>query len=105
MKSTTILGDLLRLSLSKPKYYRRQAMRFLLVLIAVAAAIAFARCDSPSEDDSSTETSSTDEMETDVDGLYESARSPLDKAANVEDVLQDSADKRDAAIDEATNGT
>jgi hypothetical protein len=44
-------------------------------------------------------------METDADGLYESARSPLDKAANVEDVLQDSADKRNAAIDEATNGT
>lgn len=85
-------------------------MRYLLVLIAIAAAVAFAKCDSPSEDDSSTDSSSTEsssaeEMETDADGLYESARSPLDKAANVEDVLQDSADERNAAIEEATDGT
>ena len=83
-------------------------MRFLLVLIAVAAAIAVAKCDSPSEDDSSTDNSSadssyTDEMETDADGMYESARSPLDKAANVEDVLQDAADARNAEIEEATD--
>jgi len=79
-------------------------MRYLLVIIAVAALIAVAKCDSPSEDNSSTESSSaessyTDDMDTDADGLYESARSPLDKAANVENVLQDSADERKAAID------
>ena len=85
-------------------------MRYVLVIIAVAAAIAVAECDRRSEENSTTdrssaESSSTDDMETDADGLYESARSPLDKAANVEDVLQDSADERKAAIDEATNGS
>lgn len=87
-------------------------MKNLLILIALAAAAAMvvAKCNSQSEDNSSTDSSlvdssSTDDMETDADGLYESARSPLDKAANVEDVLQDSADERKAAIDKATNGT
>jgi len=78
-------------------------MRYLLVLIAVAAAIWVADCDSPSEDNSSIESSSTDAMETDADGLYESARSPLDKAENVENVLQDAADARAAEIEEATD--
>ena len=82
-------------------------MRILPVLIGIAALVAIVKCNSPSEDDSSTESSSTessytDETETDADGLYESARTPLDKAANVEDVLQDSADERNAAIDEAS---
>jgi hypothetical protein len=42
-------------------------------------------------------------METEADGLYESARSPLDKAQNVENVLQDAADARAAEIEEASD--
>lgn len=70
-------------------------MRFLLVLIVAA----FAGCGSPSEDSSSSE-----EMETAVDGLQESIETSMDKAEGVEVLLQDAADARDAAIDEASDG-
>ena len=73
-------------------------MRFLLILIMFA----FAGCGSPSEDDSSTQNSSSDEMETAADGVQESAETSMDKAKNVENVLQDAADSRDAAIEESS---
>ena len=76
-------------------------MRFLLVLIMFA----FAGCGSPSEDTISTPSSSSDETENTEDGLYESARTPMDKAENVENVLQDAADSRNAAIEEASDDT
>ena len=66
-------------------------MRFLLVLIVVA----FAGCGAPPED--TTETAADDIQET-----YETS---FDKAEGVEDVLQESADDRNAAIEEATGGT
>jgi hypothetical protein len=71
-------------------------MRYLLVLIVVA----IAACGGPSQDNSSKE-----EMETAADGLQESVNSSLEKAQGVEDVLQDAAEARDAAIDEADDET
>ncbi len=76
-------------------------MRFLLVLIMFA----IAACGSPSEDKSSARNSSSEETESVEDGLEESIRTPMDKAQNVENVLQDAADLRDAAIEESTDGT
>ena len=74
-------------------------MRFLLVLIMFA----FAACGSPSADNSSTQNSSSDDMETAADGVQESAGTSMDKAQNVENVLQDAADARDAAIEESSD--
>ncbi len=76
-------------------------MRFLLVLIAVM----FAGCGGPSESSSNADDRSTDDMETAADGLQESIDTSLNKAEAVEDVLQDAADARDAAIDAESNGT
>jgi hypothetical protein len=73
-------------------------MRFLLVLIMFA----FAGCGSPSEENASTPNSSSDEMETAADGVQESAETSMDKAQNVEKVLQDAADARNAAIEESS---
>lgn len=69
-------------------------MRFLLILIVLA----FSGCGGPSEDAPSSE-----KMETAADGLQESIETSLDKAEGVEDALQDAADARDAAIDEASD--
>jgi hypothetical protein len=102
MKSTTILSDLLRLSPSESKQFRRQVLRFVLVLILFAVAALFA-CSSPPEDDSSAGNSSSDDMETAADGFQESTQTVYDKAAGVEDVLQDAADARDAEIEEASD--
>jgi hypothetical protein len=77
-------------------------MRILLVLILFGVAAFFA-CSSPSEDDSSTRNSYTEEVEPAADGLEEFARTPMDKAQNVENVLQDAADERNAAIEEASD--
>ena len=74
-------------------------MRFLLVLIMFA----FVGCTSPSEDRASTRNASPDDMETAADGVQETTGTALDKAQNVENVLQDSADDRHAAIEEATD--
>ena len=71
-------------------------MRFLLVLIVVA----FTACSGPSQDDSSKQ-----EMETAADGLQESIDTSLEKAKSVEDALQDAADARDMAIEEAADDT
>jgi hypothetical protein len=76
-------------------------MRFLLVLIMFA----FAGCGSPSEDNSPARSSSPDEMETAADGVQESVETSMDKAKNVENVLQDAADARDAAIEESSDDT
>lgn len=74
-------------------------MRFLLVLILVVVAA----CGSPSEDDSSAHNSSADDMETAADGYQESIETVYDRAEGVEDVLQNAADERNAAIEEATD--
>ena len=76
-------------------------MRFLLVLIVVA----FAGCGSPAENKPSTRDSHSEEADPAAGSLEESVRTPMDKAQNVENVLQDSADSRDAAIEEASDGT
>ncbi len=76
-------------------------MRFLLVLIVVA----FAGCGSPTENKPSTRDSYSEEEDPAAGSLEESVRTPMDKAQNVENVLQDSADSRDAAIEEASDGT
>jgi hypothetical protein len=77
-------------------------MRFLLVLILFGVAAFFA-CGSPPEDDSSAGNSSSDDMETAADGFQESTGTVYDRAEGVEDVLQDAADARDAAIEEASD--
>lgn len=73
-------------------------MRFLLVLIVFV----IAACGGPSENRPSTRDSYTEE-EAAADGLEESARTPMNKAQNVENVLQDAADSRDAAIEDASD--
>jgi len=45
--------------------------------------------------------SSEPEEEDDSSILYDAAREPLDKAESVEETLLESAEKRDAAIEEA----
>lgn len=68
-------------------------MRFLLVLIVAA----LAGCG-----DSSEEPAAAQEMETAADELQESLDTTLQKAADVEDALQEAADDLDAAIDDAS---
>ncbi|MGI9199628.1 MAG: hypothetical protein ACR2QL_01115 [Woeseiaceae bacterium] len=64
-------------------------MRFLLSLIVIA----LAACGGPPQD----------KTETAADDAQESINSSLEKAEAVEDVLQDAADSRDAAIEESTD--
>lgn len=64
-------------------------MRFLLGLIVVA----FAGCGGPPQDNT----------ETAADDAQETINSSLEKAEGVEDVLQNAADERDAAIEESTD--
>ncbi len=74
-------------------------MKFLLVL----AVFALAGCGSPSEDSVTTRNTSPEEMETAADDAQETINSSYEKAAGVEDVLQDAANSRDAAIEESTD--
>ena len=73
-------------------------MRFLLILIVFV----FAGCGSPAEDSVTTRNSS-EEMETAADDAQETINSSFEKAEGVEDVLQESARSRDAAIEESTD--
>ena len=62
-------------------------MRTLLALMVIA----LGGCSGPSEDNT----------ETAADGVQESIDTSLNKAEGVEDILQDAADDRDAALEEA----
>ncbi|MGI9199826.1 MAG: hypothetical protein ACR2QL_02115 [Woeseiaceae bacterium] len=64
-------------------------MRILIGLIVIA----LAGCGGPPQD----------KAETTADDEQESINSPLEKAAGVEGVLQDSANSRDGAIEESTD--
>jgi hypothetical protein len=74
-------------------------MRFLLVLVVFA----LAGCGSSSEDSVTTRNTSPEEMETAADDAQETINSSFEKAEGVEDVLQDAAKSRDAAIEESTD--
>lgn len=78
-------------------------MRILPVVIGIAALIAIAKCNSPPEESASARDSSAEEEEFAEDGWEESARTPMDKAQNVENVLQDAADARHAEIEESSD--
>lgn len=69
-------------------------MRFLLILIAAAVTGCGESAAPPPAAD--------DDMHTAADELQESIETSLDKARGVEDELQRAADKRDAAIDDAS---
>jgi hypothetical protein len=68
-------------------------MRFLLILTAVA----LASCGG-----SAGEPEATEEMHTAADGLQQTIDINMEKAAKVEDQLQEAVDELDAAIDEAS---
>lgn len=77
-------------------------MRIMPVVIGVAVLVAIVKCNSPPEDDASTQDAYVEEEGLAEDGWSESARTPMDKAQNVENVLQDSADARAAEIEDGT---
>lgn len=68
-------------------------MRCVPGLMAIALAFPLSGCGGPPQDDT----------ETAADDVQETIETSFDKAENVENVLQDSADSRDAAIEEATD--
>lgn len=71
-------------------------MRLLLILIVAG----FAGCGEPQTEQTK---APEKEMETAADEAQEAIGTAYDKAHGVEDVLQDAADARDAAIEESSD--
>ena len=68
-------------------------MRFLPSLMVTVVAMFCSGCGGPP----------SDSQETAADEVQESIETSLDKAEGVEDLLQDAADARDAAIEESSD--